>query len=175
MNETRLLKEFRLKGIRHPMGADDPARIEELEKAAGWPLPEDYREFLLKYAPSSFSRYVVFGPLLEPSPSTRSGALAVGVFLGLDEGDSYDIILNYEITRDHYPEGLIPIGEDGGSSKVLLALDEPAGRVYYQDRQDGNVYLCANSFTEFIERSRIDYDNEDSEEYDEEEEQEEEP
>ena len=147
--KTKLIEEFGLRGVYHPMGADDPARLEEFEKTLGRPLPEDYREFLLHLAPSMFSRNVEFRPL-EPSPWRGSDGLnMLEVFYGPDKKDGYDVIRRYE-TADGIPEGMISISFDPGASKILLALDEPAGRVYFQDKDTGKVYLCANTFTDFI-------------------------
>ncbi len=74
----------------------------------------------------------------------------MGVFLGLNEGTNQDIIENY-LTSEDIPLGMLPIGYDGGDNNILLALDGPAGRVYFQDKDTGKFYLCANTFTDFLD------------------------
>jgi len=150
MIKDLLTGDLALEGIYHPMGADDPARIEELERATGFPLPADYKEFLLHFAPSGFVRHVCYQPL-ESLPGD-AGYLAVEVFFGLDKGDIYDLIRKYNNTSDQYPAGMIPIGFDGGANRTLLALNEPAGRVYYQSKFFNRMYLCAHTFTDFLKR-----------------------
>ena len=165
MNKAKLIGEFKLRGVHREMGADDPARLEELEKLIGTRLPEDYRQFLLELAPSHFYRYVCYRPL-EPNPWGHNGLNEVGVFLGLYKGNMYDVIRSYEI---HSGDGFIPsntltISIDSAGNRLLLALAEPAGRIYFQDKNTGKNHLCANSFTELLDRCEIDYDNDDDEE-----------
>jgi len=162
-----LTGDMALQGIYHPMGADNPARIDELERLTGYTLPADYREFLLHFAPSMFVRNVCFRPL-EARPGGYPYEKAQA-FFGLDENNIYDVIGNYNNTNDQYPAGMIPIAFDGGANRILLALDAPAGRIYYQSKFHGNkLYLCANTFTGFLNSCVIvDDGSEDEDEVDE--------
>jgi hypothetical protein len=148
--KTKLTEKFGLHGIHRPMGADNPDRLVEFEKILGTSLPDDYRDFLLHLAPSAFDYDVKLRPLVA-SPWATNGLNRLQAFYGFDSNSAYDIISSYE-TIEGVPEGMIPISFDGGSNNILLALSEPAGRIYFQDKDTGNVYLCAHTFTDFLNR-----------------------
>jgi hypothetical protein len=46
---------------------------------------------------------------------------------------------------------MFAIGHDPGASSILMSLNDPPGQVYFEDKDDGEVYLCANTFTEFLQ------------------------
>src|SRR5690349_17818511 len=61
---SKILKKFGYEcDAEDGKGAFDPKRIPEFEQILGKPLPADYREFLLKYAPGGFNKDVQFRPL----------------------------------------------------------------------------------------------------------------
>lgn len=143
--------EYDLKGFHGKMGADDRARLDELERATGLPLPADYRLFLLTKAPCYFRTHMEYRSL-ERSPWTGPDGLNLfEVFHGLDKEGIYDVLDLYErADKDFVPLHVIPIGFDPGASRVVMALDDPPGRIYFQDSDSGDFFLCANSFTDFI-------------------------
>lgn len=150
MNDN-LFDQFDLEGIKREMGADDPARLDELERATGRPLPDDYRLFLLTKAPCRFRTHMEFRPL-EDNPWARPEGLNLfQLFYGLDSDSIYDVIKTYNrMDTDFVPPHMLPIGFDPGASNIVMALDEPAGRIYFQDSDSGDFFLCANSFTDFL-------------------------
>lgn len=128
------------------------------------PLPVDYREFLLHYG-SAFvlDKYVCFEFHKKPMWEGSKEALTIDVFYGFDEGLN-NLFRNETIFGARLPSNIIPIGGTTFDSQVCLCLDaENFGRVYFWDKDDereitgdrendfGNVYLVAESFSEFIE------------------------
>ena len=150
--------DLTLRGVYREMGADDPARIDELERLTGYTLPPDYREFLLHFAPSTFVRSICYRPL---ESRGREPYQIPEVFFGFNKGDMYDVIGNFQSTSGMYPANMIPFSFDPGANKILIALDEPAGRIYYQDKFTGKLYLCALSLRDFFARCMLDpeYEN----------------
>ena len=132
------------------MGADDPARIAELETMLGLPLPADYREFLLHMAPCSFKYRLDFYPIV---PS-QIGPVSQDAFLGLEKGFGVDIIRIHEIAvmNQVIPPNMLGIAYDSGANKFLIALDEPPGRIYYQEKFTDRIHLCGHTFTDFVQR-----------------------
>ena len=146
----KLISKLGLEADEYRPGADDPKRIAEFEKAIGKRLPEDYREFLLEFAPGGFSGNAAFRPL-EPTPWSEDGLNCFDAFYGVEENSTFDLTTMYRDTRGAIPSGMFAIGYDSGSNNILMSLNDPKGQIYFEDKDDGEVYLCANTFTEFLQ------------------------
>jgi hypothetical protein len=131
MDDLQLrLTEF---GIR-PLRTDtfvpvSESELEQLEEKIGEQLPHDYRWFLKRYGKCLFKTGV--------SCPAEPGSIPFGFFYGANaSGDG--VLANYSFTEDQFPQGIVPIGEDGLGNVYLLAATGPnRGKVYYWDHGVG--------------------------------------
>lgn len=132
----------------------DEQSVEKFEELIGFPLPADYRSFLLttngghKPKPEGFK--------------TETGESSMLSYLyPVSDEEGYDLQEHFHDMRAKLPTGVIRIGEDIGGNPICLALTgNDEGAVLFMDhevetspREDGwdNLYFCARSFTEFME------------------------
>jgi cell wall assembly regulator SMI1 len=127
--------------------------IRSLEQKIGFPLPQDYRQFLLQYnggvpKPERFAFRI---------PSGEQVSL-VRVFFSLDENDPYyNLLRKLSVNEGYIPESCLPIGEDPFGNLILLELSKShQGNVYFWDHESeggddlrDNMALIAGNFTEF--------------------------
>jgi hypothetical protein len=134
--------------------------LDGFEKTIGYDLPSDYRQFLLKYngakpVPDFFQ---VPGWQYEESYVSQLKGL-------LKEKDEkkVDLARLNDLLDGRLPKGFIAIGSDPGGNQILLSLaGETKGNVYFFDHENEpddatddledypNIFLVANSFTEFL-------------------------
>lgn len=129
---------------RHPEHRDaNEADVSHFEMSIAAQLPDDYREFLLRYNGGY------------PSPNGfRGGDEVLEHFFGLWQKRAD---LNYELLahRGFIPEGMIPIASDPFGNAILLEVSRPnRGRIWFWDHERSDqpekaVSLLAKSFTEF--------------------------
>ena len=136
--------------------------IEKFEEKIDAKLPKDYVEFLLKYN-GGRPKQDAYNNMIEPINSQIDGG-AVSWFYTLAEDYHYNLFKNYQIFENRMPKELIPIGDDGGGNQICLAVGgDNYGKVYFwdhdwenddeeQEPDYSNVYLIANSFTEFVNK-----------------------
>jgi hypothetical protein len=130
----------------HPDHRDaNEADVSHFEMSIAARLPDDYRDFLLRYNGGY------------PRPSKfRGGDEVLSHFFGLWQKHAD---LNYELLahRGFIPEGTIPIASDPFGNSILLEVARPnLGRIWFWDHERSGepakaVSLLANSFTEFVE------------------------
>lgn len=99
----------------------------ELENEIGAPLPEDYREFLLRENGGV--------------PKEKAGHWDFKVFFGIYNG-SNNLSLNWRETRGHLPQNMLPIGQTLNEDHVLLNLED--GSIHSDGEQ------ISSSFTQFV-------------------------
>lgn len=135
-----------------------PEDIIKFEQEIGYPVPEDYRSFLLKYNGAKVK------PRYFNVPGWKYQQSLVNEFDYIIFDDSgYGIRQVLAISGYRYPEAFIPIGSDPGGNTILLALKAPyRGQVYFwdhehqpEDRLDrledyNNVFFLSSSFNEFL-------------------------
>lgn len=99
--------------------------IEQLQNKVGASLPEPYKQFLATYGAATFSVFVNCTPHSDP--------LLFGWFYGLDElTDAVDTF------KEVLPEGIIPIGDDGGGNQFCLGVrGKDFGKVYFHNHSIG--------------------------------------
>lgn len=119
-------------------------------------LPEDYRRFLIAYnggRPKS-NRCEV---------SIVNEAIIVDLLFGLTESRGCDIETFNAEYRDQLAPGFTIVGSDPGGAFFILGTTPPNVGVFFWDHQhffdkssdeNGNTYLIAESFTEWIESLR---------------------
>lgn len=150
-----------------------------LEAEIGAAIPEDYREFLLKYGAASFGTLTRFGSIAmlpkEYSETRKRGPF--DYFYGAHRPpnpETISLIWNLEILKDRMPVGFLPIGDDGVGNQVCISCKGPTkGKVFLWDHHNewdeeeyeeehgrpmpekekfSNLYLIANSFEDFLTR-----------------------
>jgi len=118
--------------------------VSHFEMSIAARLPDDYRDFLLRYN----------GGYPQPN-GFRDGNEVLSCFFGLWQKHAD---LNYELLahRGVIPAGMIPIASDPFGNSVLLEVARPhRGRVWFWDHEqsgepDKAVSLLAETFTEFV-------------------------
>ena len=135
----------------------NPATLEDIsnfEKIIKGNLPNDYKDFLMKYnggqpQPNSFRFF-----------SDRNDGSSVDQFLSLGREKHSNLLNYYENYKDRIPSGFIPIAHDAGGNLIIMELKSNSNRIYFWDHEfevdDGetpnmdNVYYINQSFTKFI-------------------------
>lgn len=127
--------------------------ISEFEHHIGFTLPEDYREFLLKYnGGTSQKRYSTF------FVKELNQEISLDVLFGLNV-DKLDLQKWNDEFVDDMLENTIIIGDDPGGGLIVLINGLDMKGVYYwddsfnfeQSSEERNIYKVADSFHEFIE------------------------
>lgn len=126
------------------------SRLQDFERIIGDQLPQQYREFLLKYN-GGYPRPYYF------IISKEQGIGMVNVFYGI--GEMYDNLdKKIDIFDDIMDIGFIPVADDSGGNQICLGLTEKYfGNVYFwihdEDPEDmSNMYFLAKDFKEFLEK-----------------------
>src|SRR5262249_20601995 len=96
-----------LKGDHAPISASD---VNLFEADIGYPLPGDYKEFLLNYGLTAGRGITRFSNLDDPNQEETS----VEVFYGLRPGDSRDLRNIRDGFGDDLPAHLLPIASSPG-------------------------------------------------------------
>jgi len=123
-------------------------------------LPYDYRNFLLKYNGGK-PEYYIF------PENDNTYQLALDLLHGLNTNNNYsDLKWNYNTYTDRIMDSFIPIADEiGGDQFVLGVKGDFKGKVYLWDHNEeldndkfqenilpDNMYLLADSFTDFMEQ-----------------------
>ena len=133
----------------------DEARVSAFEGTLGHPLPDGYRDFMLRYnggrpTPSSFQLALRSGPYTDS---------LVDWFLSLHDGELSNLERTVKLMSGRFPPDTLPIGRDPFGNFVLIGLrGDTRGKVYFWDHEneaeDGpdwsNVDLVAGSFDGFM-------------------------
>lgn len=124
--------------------------IQDFERINGVQLPQQYREFLLKYN-GGYPKPYYF------TISKEQGIGMVNIFYGI--GEMYDNLdKKIDIFDDIFDAGFIPIADDSGGNQICLGLTEMHfGNVYFwihdEDPEDmDNMYFLAKDFLGFLEK-----------------------
>lgn len=123
--------------------------ITDLENALNVKLPEDYKQFLDKWNGGipSLGTFII---------NDAEGKSSVSLFYGFTDDDDYSIIDNAILFDNDYENSYMPIGHDPGGNKIVVCISgNDFGKVYFCDHEVAppkNLYLIANSFTEFLEK-----------------------
>jgi hypothetical protein len=143
--------------ISQPHGKISALKIQELEASIGYPLPNDYRNFLLA-CNGGRTEEGIFDYKL---PDGRTWTGGVREFLGFDLEYQKNIEFFLTMRGERVPANTIPIATDeGGNFIVLSFIGEDTGKVYFWDHNEEtevdsqptyeNMYFIANSFTDFL-------------------------
>lgn len=105
-----------------PLSERDIERLQNKEEGS---LPEPYKQFLATYGAATFSVFVNCTPHSDP--------LLFGWFYGLDE-----LVGAVDDFEDVLPEGIMPIGDDGGGNQFCLGVrGKDFEKVYFHNHSIG--------------------------------------
>ncbi|MCY8087239.1 SMI1/KNR4 family protein [Bacillus sonorensis] len=148
------LKEFEIEVFVEKEHTEE--EIKEIEKKYTLNLPEDYKQFLLKYGASMISDDGVYYKSLEKDTWSEDEFQVVEFFYGLEETElDLDIQDKIDTYAERFPEGIIPIASSPFGNEICLqAKGDDTGKIYFWDHEyrstEGDFFLAANSFTDFI-------------------------
>ncbi|GIN66296.1 hypothetical protein J41TS2_17170 [Bacillus sonorensis] len=148
------LKEFEIEIFAEKKHTE--GEIEELEKKYRVKLPNDYKQFLLKYGASMICDDGVFYKSLEQDTWSEDEFQVVEFFYGLEETDlDLDIQDKINTYAERFPEGIIPIASSPFGNEICLQTKSDGfGKIYFWDHEyrssEGDFFLIANSFADFI-------------------------
>jgi hypothetical protein len=137
-------------------------KVAELEVLVGFPIPTDYRQFLLHC-----NGGYVGGALWYqgPAPDGRPADAGVHHVGGLRDESCYSLLRNQETYFGRIPHGLMWIMDDPFGNAICLRLVGPhRGGIYFWDHEHEpysngwtgdidtaqNIFLIASSFSAFV-------------------------
>lgn len=107
-------------------GPRTEAEVQGLEIRLGYPLPVDFRRFVIE----------VDGGIPEANEITNADGWCVGVDVFLSLGDTRRFWAIEDPGHGPYPSGYLPIGLDAGGNTFLLELaGARAGSVWFWDHE----------------------------------------
>lgn len=157
-----MMKDVNMREMERPINLQE---IREFEQLIDAKLPEDYIEHLLKYnggRPDKEDCYDFIEPIDE-----KELYGGIHYFYALYEGDICNLVKEYQSFIGRIPHEMIPIAAVGSeSNQICLGISgNYYGKIYYwvsdwESDEEGvpvydNIYLIANSFTEFINKLYI--------------------
>ncbi|WP_039455474.1 SMI1/KNR4 family protein [Candidatus Jidaibacter acanthamoebae] len=159
------MKHIEVEECKNPITVDE---ILAAEETIGAKLPSDYVEHLLKYNGGHPDKDCY--PLLEAIPyynritkaEAKSFSAEIAWFYAIHDGEYSNLLREYKFDGDRLPKGLIAIGKSSGGNLICISVGlRNYGKVYFWDHKGcvrlgeeepwwDNVFLIANSFTDFI-------------------------
>lgn len=151
------MKELKMKECKRSTNVTEIKEFEDFIEAK---LPKDYIEHLLKYNGGRSEEDCY--PFIE-LPALDDTIGDIHYFYALYEGDLSNLKKKYDVFKGRVPNEMISIASDACGNQICLGIREPYyGKVYIWDHEleaaDGepirydNIYLIANSFTDFINK-----------------------
>jgi hypothetical protein len=144
-----VMKRIRYRKLPGREETTEPA-VQLFERGLGYPLPTDYRSFLLHYG-------LTAGRGTKFTPPTKPGeASSVGAFYGLTPNHNYDLEAQRETYSADLPAHYLPIASGSGGQFLLSLTGENAGAVFWWFPEEGEVTSeedlepIAESFTAFM-------------------------
>lgn len=129
-----------------------PTEVAEIEARLGHRFPDDYREFLMRYAGSSNPDESEFRVTDSRGDTWGTG---VGVLLGVNPAEPDSIVSAYEDLAEQLPDGVVPIIDDGGGDFVCLDYrhgPDPSISYFAHERPpEENIIRLAPNFSAFLD------------------------
>lgn len=124
--------------------------VDAVENVYGVRLPEDYREFLVDYAPCYMNEDLKYKPFSTTPLIDENGYDAVGVMYGAAE-EPYNILDVVDSYMDDLGSNVLGIADGNPGDVIVLGLvPSNRGKIYYWHHDDGCLYMIAESFEDFI-------------------------
>lgn len=147
-----------------PPDPDVAVHLQDFERLVGATIPPVCRAILLHYkGPIDFEN-AEFVPLERSPWGGPDGKQALDFLYGVS-GDKLSLQRSWKVYRGRIPDCMLPIGEAPFDNLILLGIKgDLTGKVFFWDHEDereitgdpqsdfGNMYLIANTMSEFIER-----------------------
>lgn len=132
--------------IPNPFGSVNLNRLSELENQLNKPLPEDYREYILKYNG---------GFLINTAFKIEKGEFSLihNIYRLTNQHDFFDLINSYKQYYDIYGENYIVIADDNVGNHILLGLKSTNyGQIYFAEHEQiFKKEKINDSFIKFLE------------------------
>ena len=137
----------------------DEGTIKVIESFIEAKLPQDYKEFLLKYNGGTPYKGVF---------QLNHITSGLAFFYIVNSVNYYsDFVSIYHTLKDRIPKGFIIIASDVGGNGILLGLEnENRGKIYFWDHEEEveddeepdfrNMTFLSKSFTEFVDSLVVD-------------------
>lgn len=110
-------------------GSLDPKLLSEFEDEFNVKLPEQYREFMIKYN----------GGYVDPNIfkfDDEGGSTVLNELYPLKSEEDVDLYYINDLHEDYFSDGFITIGDDPGGSDICLGVKgDVRGKVYFFDRE----------------------------------------
>jgi hypothetical protein len=132
-------------------GQGNVENIKKIERELQVVLPEDYKNFLIKYNGAVIDEAYIYVDDLQQK-------MRMGLFYGVDVDSYADILkINKEFSDDILENSLL-IGTDDGEGWILLICDGENDGIWYYDHSyffkqstdDLNTYFVCDTFLDFI-------------------------
>ncbi|CAN7745532.1 SMI1/KNR4 family protein [Paenibacillus sp. LjRoot56] len=146
-------------GITSEGGIHSDNLVVSFEQKYGFRLPQDYKKFLLTYGEMNYNHQISYSLITNIPKHNERGRM--GYFYNLQNGNN-DLISNIESYLGRMPESMIPFADISGGDQLCIGVTENvSGKIYFWDHDQehfdpseeelwNNVYLVANTFSEFI-------------------------
>jgi hypothetical protein len=124
--------------------------LEKFERGLNADLPEDYRDFLLKY-----NGGYLYPDAISFADDQLERTVVINCLYGLHQGPSYERL---DLVQKKYqpvlPTNFLSIGDDPYDNQFLIYLKNlKKGQICYLDpERDSRPRFVAESFTDFLER-----------------------
>ena len=152
------MKHIEVREPESPIGLKD---IEQAENEMGIKFPKDYKQFLLKVN-GGHPIKDTFPVLQAIGNDPRQDSAEIAWLSAIYNGENYNLVKEYNLFKgDRTPEDLLTIADDSLGNKICLCIKgKNLDKVYFWDFRGqnpdeneawyDNVYLVAESFTDFI-------------------------
>ncbi|KIL11061.1 SMI1/KNR4 family protein [Bacillus sp. Je.9.29.b] len=139
--------------------------MKEIEEENAYHISPDYKSFISEYG-ECWIEDNVYTHLREKPVWLVGESVPVELFYGLEQND-YDIREAIKTYKDQLPEQIIPIADADGGDLICLDVSKiNQGKIYFWDHElrdrEQDLFLIADTFTEFIEGLFVVEDDEDS-------------
>lgn len=140
-----------------PVPKNVTSLISEFENRNNVKLPSEYKYFLEHYGECNFDTDTVYQPIKKTPFTSSKGFQEISFFYGI--GTEYDILKMLKTYSGRIPEDFITIAELPGGDQLCMNVNISSsdyGKIYSWDHENENngwhenVYLVANSFSDFI-------------------------
>ena len=112
-------------------------------------LPENVKEFILKYGFGIFNQNIVFNSIGKIQGAYEDNTVPFTIFYGLGEGVN-SLSSVHEDLSDQIPKNYFVFAEANPGDQLCLNLND--NKIYLWLHDNGNFYLVAKSFEDFIDR-----------------------
>jgi hypothetical protein len=135
----------------------DSKALANLPAQIGYPLPDDYLQFLIAFPNTGIFDADIVCTGIEFAPCASDGIYPITLLYASCSKSSNDL-LAFRKNQWELPSHFLVIGDDIGGNYFCLDLrPESLGKVYFlfhEEKIETGLYLLANDFTSFISSLR---------------------